>query len=46
LTNNQIADKLFVSASTVDTHRKNMITKLQVSNTAALVRLAVEQGLV
>ncbi|MCO5237317.1 MAG: response regulator transcription factor [Chitinophagaceae bacterium] len=46
LTNNQIAEKLFISPSTVDTHRKNMITKLRVSNTAALVKLAVEQGLV
>lgn len=46
LTNNQIAAKLFVSPSTVDTHRKNMLTKLQVNNTAALIRLAVENGLV
>lgn len=46
LTNNQIAEKLFVSASTVDTHRKNMITKLKVSNTAALIRFAVAHGLI
>src|SRR5690606_18822384 len=46
MTNNQIAEKLFVSPSTVDTHRKNMITKLEVSNTAALVRFAVEHGLI
>ncbi|HWB93720.1 MAG TPA: response regulator transcription factor [Puia sp.] len=46
LTNIQIAAKLFVSPSTVDTHRKNMLTKLQVNNTAALIRLAVEHGLV
>ncbi|WP_188753922.1 response regulator [Parapedobacter defluvii] len=46
LTNNQIADKIFVSTSTVDTHRKNMITKLGVSNTASLIRFAVEHGLI
>jgi len=46
LTNNQIAEKIFVSPSTVDTHRKNMLTKLQVNNTAALIRLAMENGLI
>lgn len=46
LTNNQIAEKLFVSPSTVDTHRKNMITKLEVSNTASLIKLAVETGMI
>ncbi|WP_018628767.1 response regulator [Niabella aurantiaca] len=46
LTNNQIAEKIFVSPSTVDTHRKNMITKLEVSNTAALIRFAVKYGLI
>jgi DNA-binding NarL/FixJ family response regulator len=46
LTNGQIAAKLFISPSTVDTHRKNMLTKLEVNNTAALIRLAVENGLV
>ncbi len=43
LTNQQIADKLFVSASTIDSHRKNLISKLQVKNTAALVRAAFEK---
>ena len=46
LANSQIAAKLFISPSTVDTHRKNMLTKMQVNNTAALIRLAVENGLV
>lgn len=46
LTNNQIAEKLFVSPSTVDTHRKNMITKLEVNNTAALIRFAAKYGLI
>jgi DNA-binding NarL/FixJ family response regulator len=46
LTNVQIAEKLFVSPSTVDTHRKNMIIKLGVNNTAALIRFAVEHGMI
>lgn len=46
MTNVQIAEKLFISPSTVDTHRKNMITKLEVNNTAALIRFAVEHGLI
>lgn len=43
LTNQQIADQLFVSASTVDSHRKNLISKLQVKNTAALISTAYER---
>ena len=46
LTNNQIADKLFISPLTVDTHRKNLLTKLNVNNTASLIRLAVENRLI
>lgn len=42
LTNQEIADSLFVSVSTVDSHRKNLLSKLQVKNTAALVRAAIE----
>jgi DNA-binding NarL/FixJ family response regulator len=45
-TNVEIADKLFVSASTVDSHRKNLISKLNVKNTAALVRTALEHRLI
>jgi len=44
-TNNQIAEKLFISHLTVDSHRKNLLTKLKVNNTAALIRLAVEHHL-
>src|SRR5260370_42374181 len=36
--NAEIADKLFLSVSTVETHRKNLIAKLRVNNTAALVK--------
>lgn len=40
LTNNEIAEKLFVSAATVDTHRKSLITKLGAKNTPELIKLA------
>jgi DNA-binding NarL/FixJ family response regulator len=46
LTNQEIADKLFVSASTVDSHRKNLLSKLQAKNTAALVRTALESKII
>lgn len=44
-TNGQIAEKLFISPLTVDSHRKNLLTKFQVSNTAALIRIATEHRL-
>ena len=42
MTNQQIKDQLFISIDTVDSHRKNLHTKLKVKNTAMLVRYAVE----
>ncbi len=45
-TNTQIADKLFVSAYTVDSHRKNLLTKFEVGNTAGLIKLAARYGLI
>ena len=42
LTNNEIADKLFISTTTVDTHRKNLLSKFRVKNTASLIRMAVQ----
>ena len=36
-TNQEIADKLFISYETVRSHRKNILTKTGASNTAALV---------
>jgi DNA-binding NarL/FixJ family response regulator len=45
LTNGQIAAQLFISPLTVDSHRKNLLTKFQVNNTAALVRAAMERQL-
>lgn len=45
-TNPEIAEKLFISTFTVDSHRKNLIAKLNVKNTAMLVRFAVEHKLI
>ena len=45
LTNNQIAEKLFISIDTVDSHRRNLHTKLNVRNTAMLIRRAIECNL-
>lgn len=45
LTSHEIADKLFISFHTVETHRKNLISKLQVKNIAGLVKYAVQHGL-
>jgi DNA-binding NarL/FixJ family response regulator len=45
LTNHEIADKLFLSVVTVDTHRKNMLAKLHLKNTASLVKYAAEHKL-
>jgi len=39
LTNNEIADKLFLSVHTVMTHRKNILHKLEVRNTAEMLSL-------
>ncbi|WP_018626537.1 response regulator [Niabella aurantiaca] len=45
-TNPQIAEQLFVSPYTVDSHRKNLLTKFAVNNTAGLIKLAVKYGMV
>ena len=42
----EIAEKLFVSASTVITHRKNLLRKFDVKNSAGLVRQAIALGIV
>ena len=46
LTNNEIAQKLFISPSTVDTHRKNLLIKFDAKNTASLIRLAAQHQLI
>lgn len=45
-TNPQIAAKLFISLHTVDSHRKNLLTKFAVNNTASLIKLAVRYNFV
>lgn len=45
-TNNLIAEELFISPLTVDTHRRNLMKKMKVSNTASLVKMAIEKALV
>jgi DNA-binding NarL/FixJ family response regulator len=45
-TNTQIADMLFLSAHTINTHRKNIMAKLGVKNTAGIVMYAVKTNLV
>jgi DNA-binding NarL/FixJ family response regulator len=44
-TTGEIAERLFISAMTVETHRRNLMQKLQLKNVAGLVRYAMEQGL-
>jgi DNA-binding NarL/FixJ family response regulator len=46
LTNNEIASKLFIGTTTVDTHRKNLLIKFDVKNTAALIRTAVQMQII
>ncbi len=45
-TNTKIAELLFLSAHTVTTHRKNIMHKLGVKNTAGIVMYAVKSGVV
>jgi DNA-binding NarL/FixJ family response regulator len=44
--NSEIAEKLFLSVGTVETHRKRIISKLGVNNTVGLVKFAVRHGLI
>lgn len=46
LTNNEIAEKLFVSATTVDSHRKSLVAKLKAKNTPELIKLAFVHKLI
>lgn len=46
LISKQIADKLFISVNTVNTHRQRIIEKLNVSNTAEAVQYAGRLGLI
>jgi two-component system, NarL family, response regulator NreC len=44
--NVEIAGKLFLSVSTIETHRKNIISKLGVNNTVGLVKFALKNKLI
>ena len=44
-TTQEIAEKLFISFGTVETHRRNMLIKTGARNTAGLVRIALEYEL-
>lgn len=44
--NSEIAEKLFISPSTVETHRKHLIKKLGVRNSLGLVKHAIRNGLI
>ena len=46
LGNKEIGEKLFISPRTVDTHRTNLMRKLDTHNVAGLVRIAIKAGLV
>ena len=46
LTNQEIADKLFLHVMTIGSHRKNMLTKFKVKDTAALIKIAVSNQLI
>lgn len=45
-TSSSIAEKLFISDSTVSTHRKHILKKLGFNNTPTLIRFTLEQGLI
>ena len=46
LSSSEIGEKLFISARTAETHRSNIMKKIQVKNIAGLIRFAIKSGLV
>jgi DNA-binding NarL/FixJ family response regulator len=46
MTTKEIAEKLFISTATVETHRLHLLNKLDARNTAGLVKVAIQKGLV
>jgi len=46
LTNQQIADQLYISIRTVDAHRRNLLQKTAAKNTAGLVTYAIRHDIV
>lgn len=45
-TSSEIAEKLFISLKTVESHRKNLHQKLNVRNSAGLIKTAIQKGLI
>jgi DNA-binding CsgD family transcriptional regulator len=45
-TTTEIAEKLFISSHTVESHRKNLLAKLGKKNTAGLVAWAAQNGMI
>jgi DNA-binding NarL/FixJ family response regulator len=45
-TNKQVGEILFISGRTVETHRRNILDKLDLKNTAELIRYAIENKVV
>jgi DNA-binding NarL/FixJ family response regulator len=46
MTNNEIAQKLFISSTTVDTHRKNLLAKFEAKNIASLIKSAMQMNMI
>lgn len=46
MTNQEVADKLFISPKTVETHRKNLMKKIGVNNTLGIYKFATKHKLI
>jgi|WetSurMetagenome_2_1015567.scaffolds.fasta_scaffold30564_2 DNA-binding NarL/FixJ family response regulator len=45
-TNQEIAERLFISTTTVDSHRKNLLLKFDAKNSAMLIKAAISKGII
>lgn len=46
LSSKEIGERLFISKNTVDTHRRNILRKLEIPSTSVLIKFAYENGIV
>ena len=46
LNTNEIGERLFLSAHTVNTHRKNILSKLNVKNSVGMIRFGIQTGII